>query len=604
MARAATIARRAAAGLAIAAAVFAVPEIWGRPWSIRHFYLRTLLEQVWHSPQLCSSMHLLDFRKDQLDDASPAALEQMRAMVAKQLETLHSYDRAALSPEEQDSYDVMDWFLRNEVPPDTNGPVASAATPYLINQLGGEHTAFPDFMLNHHELSSRGDAEAYVARLRAAGTKIDQVITSARADAAKGVVAPKFILDKVEADTRDFAAKPASENALVTHLAKKLEAMKDVDAAARTDLVARATKAVEEIVKPAWVRYADAVALLEKEATDDGLWHQPGGDARYGFFLRLGTSSDLSADAVHTLGVSEVARIEAELHAVLITLGKDGPSPTDAVRALEQEPRFQYADTQEGRDQFIADYQKIEDEVLARPELFIATPFTVPVKVEPLPSFLEGSWAAGRYEAPPLDESRPGVFHVNLGRSRNKIEMRTLGYHEGMPGHHLQVVYARHLKQLPMFRQLVPFNAYYEGWALWAEQLAATQGFQNDPYDRLGFLSAQLLRAARLVVDTGIHSKRWSRAEAVAYFRAHTIAPDKDIGIEIDRYFVTPGQACGYMVGKKTIERLADKARATLGPKFSLPAFDDVVLQSGAVPMPVLESVVDRWLAAQTVARN
>jgi uncharacterized protein (DUF885 family) len=177
--------------------------------------------------------------------------------------------------------------------------------------------------------------------------------------------------------------------------------------------------------------------------------------------------------------------------------------------------------------------------------------------------------------------------------------MRTLAYHEGIPGHHYQLMTARHVKELPMFRQIVPFNSYVEGWALWAEQLGSDLGFEDDPYDRLGFLSEQLLRASRLVVDTGMHAKKWSREKALAYFLAHTTSDEKEVAIEIDRYVVWPGQACGYMVGKKTIEGLAAQAKAALGPKYDLRAFDDVVLGAGAVPMPVLKSVVERWISAQ-----
>ena len=203
------------------------------------------------------------------------------------------------------------------------------------------------------------------------------------------------------------------------------------------------------------------------------------------------------------------------------------------------------------------------------------------MKVEPVPAFKEGTSPLGYYDPPPLDDSRPGIFYANLSIPQFKYGMRTLAYHEGIPGHHFQLTVARHLKGLSMFRQLVPFNSYVEGWALWAEQLAADLGFEDDPYDRLGFLSEQLLRASRLVVDTGIHVKRWSREEALAFFLAHTTSDEKEVAIEIDRYVVWPGQACGYMVGKKTIEHLAEQAKTELGSKFELQAFNDVILNAG-----------------------
>jgi uncharacterized protein (DUF885 family) len=592
MSRFRVIARRAGLVLALAVVVFLVPEIWGKPWSIHHFYLRSLVEEVWQSPQLCSSLHLLDWRADQLVDASPEAAKRGKALVQSEIARLHSYDRAGMSAEEQTSYDVMDWFLQGAADADTIG------RPYVMNQLDGEHTAFPQFMIQEHDVKSKKDAEAYVARLLAIGRKIDQAIVSQREDAAKGVIPPKFVLARVADDAREFAAKPSAENPLIVNLQKKLGELASVDAATKADLVERATHAIDDVLKPAYARYVDTAISLEKDATDDGLWHQPGGAARYAYYLRQGTASELTPDQVHAMGLAEVTRLEAAMQVVLAKLGSTATSPTDAVRAFATDPRFQYPATKEARDQIVADYQKILDDLHARLSLFIATPFTTPMKVEPVPAFQEATSPGGHYEPPPLDESRPGVFAVNLGVPQIKFEMRTLAYHEGMPGHHLQIVSARHVKELPMFRQLIPFNSYSEGWALWAEQLAATQGFEDDPYDQLGYLAAQLFRAARLVVDTGIHAEKWPREQAVTFFREHTTASEKDIDIEINRYFVWPGQACGYMVGKMTIERLAEKAKSALGAKYSLPKFADAVLNAGAMPMPTLEVVIDRWIEA------
>ncbi len=593
-----TIIKRATLVALLAAAVFVVPEAIGKPWFIHHFYLRTLVEQVWESPQLCTALHLLDWRNDKLDDASPDSLKKHLALVGKQLETLHRYDRASMSAEEQTSYDVMDWFLTEESKKDTNGG------PYLINQMDGEHTAFPQFMIQQHDLKSKKDAENYVARLRAFGAKVDQIVVSAKDDAAHGVVPPLFVLKRVEADTKDFAARPSAENPLVANVKKKLALVKDLDEGAKLDLVAQASKAIDDVVKPAYARYTAEVVELEKTATDDGLWHQPGGDARYAYYLRQGTASDLSPDAVHAMGLAEVTKLEGAMRAVLAKVNGGAPiaesdSPTDAIRALQKEERFHYPATKDARAQMLADYQTILDDIAGKLDKFIATPFKTPMKVEPVPDFQEASAAGGHYEPPPLDESRPGVFAVNLAVPQIKFEMRTLAYHEGMPGHHLQIMSARHVKELPMFRQLVPFNSYDEGWALWAEQIAATNGFEDDPYDQLGYLSAQIFRASRLVVDTGIHAKKWSRDQAVAFFQTHTAASPEDIDIEINRYFVWPGQACGYMVGKKTIERLAAKAKSELGDGFKLPEFDTAVLNAGAMPMPVLETVIDRWIASK-----
>lgn len=585
--------------LASGLATFIVPTIWGKPWSVDHFYTRTLLEEVWRSPELCTSLHLLDWRADQLDEATAKGRDAGNELVASEIATLHRYDRAAMSPGEQVSYDVMDFFLSTMGGKDS-GLGGPGSSPYAIEQLGGPHVALPDFLVNQHDVGSRSDAEHYIARLRAVGRQFDQVVATAKDDAGRGIVPPRFVLQAVERDARAFTVATAADNPLVTSFRTKLAAVKNLDDAGRADLVAQATKAVDEVVKPAYDRYVGAVTELEGRATDDaGLWHTAGGVERYARYLRAGTASEMTADEVHALGLAEVERLEGEMQATLAKAGLPTDSPEAEVRKLHADPRFLLPETEAGRKDILARYQAILDEIGAKLGTVSNIPLTVKMKVEPVPAFKEESAPGAYYEPPPLDDSRPGIFYVNLSIPQFSYGMRTLAYHEGIPGHHYQLMTARHEKGLPMFRTIVPFNSYVEGWALWAEQVAADLGFEDDPYDRLGFLSEQLLRASRLVVDTGIHVKRWTRAQALAYFLAHTTSDEKEVAIEIDRYVVWPGQACGYMVGKKTIERLAELAKAQLGPKYDLRAFDDVVLRAGAVPMPVLERIVRDWLATQ-----
>jgi uncharacterized protein (DUF885 family) len=573
---------------------FVVPTVWGKPWSVNQFYMRTLLEEVWRSPELCTTLHLLDWRADQLDDHSVSARESGNALIAHEIAMLHRYDRASMSPDAQVSYDVMDFFLSTMGARDSG----TGDSPYAIDQLGGIHVTFPDFLINQHDVGSRSDAEHYIARLRAAGTAFDQVVATATDDAAHGVVPPKFVLASVERDARAFIVPAAADNAMVTSLRTKLGRVKNLDDHAQGELVAQAVKAIDEVVKPAYTRYADAVRELEAKATDDaGLWHTTDGVARYERYLRAGTASDMSPDEVHAMGLAEVERLEGEMRATLAKLGLPTDSPEVEVRKFHHDPRFLLAGTEEGRKAILARYQAILDEIASKLGEVSTIPLTVKMQVEPVPAFKEASAPGAYYEPPPLDDSRPGTFFVNLSIPQFSYAMRTLSYHEGIPGHHYQLMTARHEKELPMFRQIVPFNSYVEGWALWAEQVAADLGFEDDPYDRLGFLSDQLLRASRLVVDTGIHVKKWTREQALAYFLAHTTSDEKEVAIEIDRYVVWPGQACGYMVGKKTIEGLAAEAKTRLGPKYDLRAFDDVVLRAGAVPMPVLKSLVERWIA-------
>jgi uncharacterized protein (DUF885 family) len=583
--------------LAAALSLFLVPTVWLRPWSIHHFYLRTLFEFLWQSPMLCSSLHLLDVRKGRLDDFSLEQRAHLKAIVARDLEVLHGYERSAMKPDEQLSYDVMDWFLKDLAANDGS----FGGGPYALDQLSGLHVALPAFLTNQHPLASKSDAEAYLARMAAAGTAFDQVIDRARGDAKRGVVPPRFILRKVRSDARAFADASAEENVLVKHLREKVAAL-DLSAADKTDLGARAAALAEGTVRPAFRRFLALVDELDAQSSDDaGVWKLPGGEARYAAYLRNGTASDLTAAQVHSLGLDQVARIEGELRAILAARGISAPVIGVALRALAKDPAFLYPVSDDGRRQMIAAFQSIIDDIDHKTAPLFHDRPAIGVKVEAVPAFRARTAPGGQYFPPPLDNSRPGTFFANVADigAMPKFSMRTLAYHEAIPGHHFQIVVARQQKGLPLFRQLIPFNAYSEGWALYAEQLAAESGFEADPVDRLGFLQAQLLRATRLVVDTGLHSLRWTREQAIAYMTEHTGQPESEVVIETERYAVWPGQACGYMVGLLKILELRERAKERLGARFDLRAFHDVVLESGALPMPLLERVVDAWIAAQ-----
>jgi uncharacterized protein (DUF885 family) len=320
--------------------------------------------------------------------------------------------------------------------------------------------------------------------------------------------------------------------------------------------------------------------------------------------LRSQTTSNLSADEIHALGLREVERIQAEMRAILSGEGLDATDLGATLRTLNAEDRFLYPDTDEGRAQVLADYQAILDDAAPRlPALFGRLP-KAPVRVERVPAFKEKGAPGAYYMPPPLDGSKPGIFYANLRSVREipKFGMRTLAYHEAIPGHHLQIAIAQELPGLPIFRRVVPFTAFVEGWALYAERLALENGFHPTPYDRLGALQAELFRAVRLVVDTGIHAQRWTREQAIEYMLNNTGMPDTDVVAEVERYIVSPGQACAYKVGQLAILSLRDRAQRALGRRFDLRAFHDVVLGQGALPLELLERKVDDWIADQASA--
>ncbi|MCA9693648.1 MAG: DUF885 domain-containing protein [Myxococcales bacterium] len=588
----------AALGLSLTAATtFCVPTIWGKPWVVEHFYARLFLEFALDHPMVLSSLRVLepmgiDFHNDDLDDFSVAATRDRLAQVERALATLRRYDRDAL--DDPLSYDVLEWFLADQA-----DAARFAFHDYPVNQLAGLQSELPDFMINTHQLTDEETAADYVARVERFGVAIDQVLESVTYREQRGVAPPRFVMTRVLEETRAFVRPPTREHVLFTHFAAALAEL-PVDADDRAALEDRLAAALEDVVYPAYGRLIDHYAALEPTASeDDGVWKLPDGAAYYAAMLRHHTTTELGAAEIHAIGLAEVARIQAEMKEILQAEGRDATDFGATMQALAGEPRFLYPDTDDGRAQILADYQAIIDEIDAGMGAVFTLRPTAGVTVERVPEFKQATAPGAYYESAPLDGSKPGVFYVNL-RSVAEIPrfgMRTLAYHEAIPGHHYQITVARDLEGVPFFRRIIPFTAYIEGWALYAERVALEQGFERDPYDRLGALQAELFRAVRLVVDTGIHHARWTRAEAIEYMLANTGMPRTDVIAEIERYIVTPGQACAYKVGQLKLLELRARAQAQLGARFELAAFHALVLERGALPLTLLEREVDAWIA-------
>jgi uncharacterized protein (DUF885 family) len=654
-------------------AVFAVPTLWGRPWSIEHFYTRVFAELLWAHPQLLTQLRVLEpwgirWHNDELDDRSVAATRAEVERARRNLRILREYPLAAQTPEQRFSTRVLEWFLEVLV---DGEPFQFHDFPF--DQFTGIQTALPDFLLNVHPLHDARDARDYVARLRKTGTAVDQGIESVRFRLARGIAPPRVVVERVRADVDRFLAGGPEASPLVTAFAERLAKLEGVDDAERAALVEDARSAVAGTVWPAWERLRDFLPEVEAQAREEvGAWALPEGSLYYGWTLRLHTTTDLDADAIHELGLREVERIHGEMRAILAAEGIAGatlpteavaapaefvaeerdaeagddaggapgaepagaadaarapagdasdvradaadapaaaaaaaqvpavvPSLGDVLRAVHADPRFRYPAADGVRERIVADYQAIVDEAAARmPELVTRLP-RAPVRVEPVPAFKEAGAAAAYYLPPPLDGSKPGTFYVNLRRPEEVVTfgMRTLAYHEAIPGHHLQIALAQELTGVPIFRRVIPFTAFVEGWALYAERIAAEQGWHPTPVDRLGQLVAEAFRAARLVVDTGLHARRWTREQAIEYMLRNTGMPEGEVTAEVERYIVLPGQACAYKVGELEILELRERARERLGPRFDPRAFHDLLLSRGALPLVLLEEVVDAWLA-------
>ena len=586
----------------VALCVLVVPTCWGKPWKIDHVGMRALIEFGMESPEMMSSMRPLDafgldWYSDELDDRDYRRRTEIFDTADEYLALVRSYDREALDDTDKLTYDALEWLLVEAV----------ALRPYAyhdypLNQMFGVQSGLPDFMINTHAIEDVGDAEDYIARVEQFDRAFDQVIEGLEHRESLGVIPPRFVIERVLTEMRGFIEPPATENAMYLHFTDKLDELEDLDADERAELETALAAAIDNDVYPVYGRMiAYYETLLPKAGRDDGVWHLPDGDALYDRMLRMFTTSELGADEIHELGLSEVARIQTEIRRILEGEGYDGESFLALMQNLEADERFYYPDTNEGREQILADYTRIIEEIDAGLEPFFNNRPEAPVEVKREAAFKEETAPGAHYQPPPLDGSRPGVFFANLKdiKATPKYGMRTLAYHEAVPGHHYQIALSMENEELPLFRRMLPFGAYVEGWALYAEQLAAEQGFQEDPFDRVGYLQAELFRAVRLVVDTGIHRKRWTREQAIEYMRQNTGMAESDVVAEIERYIVMPGQACSYKIGQLEILRLREHAKEQLGDRFDLPAFHDVILMNGPLPLELLARVVDDWIAQQ-----
>jgi uncharacterized protein (DUF885 family) len=441
-----------------------------------------------------------------------------------------------------------------------------------------------------------------VARLIAMGPKLDALTAELQHQAALGIVLPPSLLEK-SITIIDGTVQPApAQNGLVTTFVTRMEEVKSLDAKRKSQLQSEAVSAVKDQVYPAYHRMRDALIALRAAAAKQsaGVDRLPDGAAFYNLMLRQQTTSNYTAEELHALGLSEVARITKEMQAILDARGMKQGTIAARVKELQEDPQYHMPNTSEGRAQFLARYRQLLVEVNARmPEYFRTLPKEMP-RVERLPESLEAGAAGAQYQAPALDGSRPGIFSVNE-RDLNESPtwaMKTLAYHEGIPGHHFQISIAQQLKGLPFIRQLGLYTAYAEGWALYAERFAAEIGmYKDDPLGDLGRLQSEIFRASRLVVDTGIHAKGWTREQAIQYMVENTGMSDTEVTTEIERYMALPGQACAYKVGELKILELRTRAQAAFGDKFSIKDFHAVILENGALPLTVLDKLVDEWIA-------
>lgn len=571
-----------------------------KPFFFRAFLDRSVVKMAFESPETLTSLGFLESvgitgHNAELDDDSPEAMDKTFAQVRDLRETLLSYSDADLDENQRISKDIALYLA----------DFALVSEPYRyhnypLNQLFGVQNGYPSFMQAQHQVHSVGDAENYLSRLQKVKLKFAQTLEGLKIREAKGIIPPKFVIERVLTEMNDFVATPIQGNILYSSFKTKL-ADTDISADEQARLLAAAEADIKGYVHPAYQLFIDYFSQLQAKAgTDDGYWALPNGDLAYEQLLKFFTTTNYTADEIHAKGLAEVDRIQSEIMTILAAEGYDvSQGFSVAIEALAADPKFYYEDSDAGRAQILVDYQQILDEVNAglgdafriRPE--------AGMEVVRIPEFKEKTAPGAYYQQPAIDGSRPGRFYANLYdiKATPKYGMRTLAYHEGIPGHHFQIAVAMELEGMPLIRKMAPFTAYIEGWALYSERLAWELGFQKDPFDNIGRLQAELFRAVRLVVDTGIHHSRWTREQAIDYMKKNTGMSDRDVTAEIERYIVMPGQATAYKVGMMKILELREKAKLALGDKFDLRDFHDVVLKNGAVPLDILETLVDRYIA-------
>jgi uncharacterized protein (DUF885 family) len=585
----------------VAALVVAVNAVWFRPWSLDVFYEKIFVSFALERPELLSMLGVaeqLGYRRHNahLDDVSVAHQLSDAVRWRRYALELREYPLDRQTPSQRLSTRILRWYLDNLVDGER-----FAFHDYPVNQLDGVQSTTVDLMLNVHRIPDRRGALDYLSRLSEFGRKFDQVVDGLRHREEKGVVPPRFVVERVLEELRADTAVPPAENVLQKNLVAKLEPLADLSAEEKKALAERSAQLIGNVVYPAFRRLSGFLqGQAPRAGRYDGLWAILGGSEYYVYKLRTSTTTLLTPEQIHELGLTEVARIEGELRTHLDALGHHGGTPAGWLAKLAKDPRFLYANDEAGRSQALADYSRMIDLSLERARDVIGLQPRARIEVRRVPEFKERTSPAGYYQMAALDGTRPGVFYVNLRDMGEvpKLGMRTLSVHEGVPGHHFQLSAMQELRGVPTFRRVLPFTAFTEGWALYAEWLGQELGvYRDDPYGDLGRLQAELFRAVRLVVDTGIHFKQWTRQQAEAYMIAQTGMGEAEVVTEVERYVVDPGQACAYKIGMLKLQELRTRAEQALGARFDRKAFHDLVLGEGAMPLEVLDERVNRWIA-------
>jgi uncharacterized protein (DUF885 family) len=533
-------------------------------------------------------------QRSRLDDRSLEAIGRNREAANRAVAELARIDRAALSASAALDHDVATFVygtLKEQLAQYGYVDINLRPSPYVVSQMNGAYYWLPDFLGSDHPIASAPDVDAYLARLNALGAILDQETRRIGHDAGLGVIPPAFVLAKTIAQIQSLRDTPPAQTAMIAPVIERAKSN------GLGDVQARAEQAFRKSIVPALSRQIAALQALTSKSTDKaGVWALPDGEAYYASAVRSNTTSTIAIPELHRVGLQQVADITAQLDRALRAQGYSSGSVAQRITALNHDERFLVSDDDEGRQRLLAAAREMLDSIRAKlPAAFKTIP-NDPIEVRRTPVAIENG-APGAFYSEGVG-GRPGTFSLNLKSPADLPLWRlpTLAHHEGIPGHHFQFIVLKAAGELPLFRRLVRFSAYTEGWALYAERLADEIGiYEKDPVGRIGLMQSELFRAARIVVDTGIHHHRWTREQATKWMIENAGEQPAAAEREIDRYCVYPGQACSFMVGANEIRASREAARKRMGVRFDVREFHDLVLRSGPVPLAVLKSAVEQW---------
>jgi uncharacterized protein (DUF885 family) len=561
-------------------------------WLNSKFY-----ERVRRYPQYLAGLGIKERMTEWNDPSYEFALKELEIISNEMNEIKVKFNFDSLADEEklsyrlflensQNSLDQMEWWYHD----------------YALTQMYGAHSGVPTFLINQHPIDNIADANAYIKRIELSGNYLEKVLENTRESARRGIRPPKFVYSHVISTSRNiikgFPFEKSDElNLVYDDFNKKIFEL-SLPNEVSENLRKQAQDALQGSFKPAYISLINEMLTQQKQTTeDDGVWKLPKGNKYYASRLKTMTTTELSAKEIHQIGLDEVDRIHEEMRAIMSRVGFEG-NLQDFFKYLKDEPRFTYPDTEAGREDYIKEATRIIETISKRlDEVFLKLP-KAKLEVRRVEAFREKTAGKAFYSRGTPDGSRPGYYYANLNDINDmpKYQMEALAYHEGNPGHHMQLSISQELSGVPEFRKHNSVTAYTEGWGLYSEFFPKEMGFYDDPYSDFGRLAMELWRAARLVVDTGIHDKKWTRTEAIDYLLANTPNPKNDCEKAIERYIVMPGQATAYKIGMMKILELRENAKDRLQEKFDIRSFHDTIINSGPVPLNILEERVNNWI--------